>query len=365
MRLQLSVSPFLAPRDFSRSLAVYRALGVTLRTKRLRLVDLSDNAVGTKGIEACRDFLSGQDGLEEVTFSNCGLSAEACRSVSDLLLFRTPTRLSLLHFNNNMSGSGGGIAIADVVKGSSYLRDLRFSSSRCGVDGALAFAAALPCAPELRRIDLSDNTFNARGLAALSSAISSLSALEELNLGDTAAGNVGMAALAAALIGGACSRTLRVLNVSSNELSVKGARSIARCVRRLEVLEALDASGNELGPAGARVIARAFGQRSSRRRVATLVSPDPLASIALEGNEIGSSAAVIVAKAAVEALPALASLRLAENSISADGMVSLRAALASAGKSTALDHFEPDDDADDEDDDDGDEGASESIDLPR
>ena len=68
------LADIIASKPEAEGLAVYRALGAALRTKRLRLVDLSDNAVGTKGVDACREFLSEQETLEDLTFSNCGLS---------------------------------------------------------------------------------------------------------------------------------------------------------------------------------------------------------------------------------------------------------------------------------------------------
>lgn len=332
---------------------MYRALGVALRTKQLRAVDLSDNAVGTKGIEACREFLSGQTGLEELTFSNCGLSAEACRAVSDVLLFRTPTRLRLLHFNNNMSGSGGGIAIADVVQASCDLLDLRFSSSRCGSEGALAFAAALPYAPRLKRIDLSDNTFNARGLAAISASLSGLAWLEEINLSDTAAGDQGIKSLTTALASSKCAATLRSLHIASNEITEVGARMVASSLKHFESLELLDLSGNELGSRGIRVVARGLEQRHSHRRVAGTSASDPLTVLILEGNDSGTQAALALARAVVSSLPALATLRLAENGISEAGASELREILSSAGMAGALVEFDADGDDEESADDDG------------
>ena len=53
------------------------ALGDALAGVQLREIDLSDNAVGPKGVEACRAFLANQLALERLLFCNCGISAEA------------------------------------------------------------------------------------------------------------------------------------------------------------------------------------------------------------------------------------------------------------------------------------------------
>jgi Ran GTPase-activating protein 1 len=83
------LSDIIAGRPEAEGLRVYEVLGSALKDKSLTEIDLSDNAVGPKGIAACRELLSGQ---EKLYFCNCGISAEAAKSLSDLLLFRSPTQ---------------------------------------------------------------------------------------------------------------------------------------------------------------------------------------------------------------------------------------------------------------------------------
>jgi Ran GTPase-activating protein 1 len=175
-RLESAVlADIIAGRPEAEGLAVYRALGAALAGVQLREIDLSDNAVGPKGVDACRAFLAGQAALPRLFFCNCGISAEAARSIADLLLFRTPTQLRTLHFHNNMSGNGGALAVADVVAASPHLADFRFGSSRGGNDGGVALAAALAAAGgSLRRVDLEDNTFGVRGARALGATLGAL-----------------------------------------------------------------------------------------------------------------------------------------------------------------------------------------------
>jgi Ran GTPase-activating protein 1 len=345
------LADIIASKPEAEGLAVYRALGSALKSSRLRHVDLSDNAVGTKGVDACHDILASQESLEEILFCNCGISAEGCRSIADLLLFRSPTQLRLVHFHNNMSGSGGAIAIADVVRGSPRLEDLRFSSSRCALDGVLAFAAALPSAPALRRLDLSDNTFGVRGLTALGSALSGLTRLEHINLSDTAAGDKGTAALCAALKASNAVSVLQTLGLAANEITAVGAKAVAACVRQLGALRVLDLADNELEAAGARSLARALAGRSAARPPG---GTDPLAEVFLNGNSIGGGAAVAVAASVAACLPSLVALRLADNGISEGALQNVRGALAAGGKAGVLDEFEADEGADDEEEEDED-----------
>lgn len=86
------LSDIIAGRPEAEGLRVYEVLGAALKDKHLVEIDLSDNAVGPKGVQACRELLTSQESLERLYFCNCGISAEAAVSISELLLYRTPTR---------------------------------------------------------------------------------------------------------------------------------------------------------------------------------------------------------------------------------------------------------------------------------
>ena len=58
-----------------------------------------------QGINACRGVLEGQEDLERFFVNNNGLSASATHAIVEILTFRTPTKLKVLHFFNNMSGT--------------------------------------------------------------------------------------------------------------------------------------------------------------------------------------------------------------------------------------------------------------------
>jgi Ran GTPase-activating protein (RanGAP) involved in mRNA processing and transport len=120
----------------------------------LRSIDLSDNALGEKGLRACSTLLSGAAVLEKLYLCNNGLSKEACAALADILLAPLPgakapratTMLTTLNFFNNMSGSGGGVALAPLVRRSPALADFRLASTRCAAEGFVPLCAALRCA---------------------------------------------------------------------------------------------------------------------------------------------------------------------------------------------------------------------------
>jgi len=60
------------------------------QSKQLKSINLSDNALGPKGVEACKEMLTGQNDLERLFLCRNGVSAEAMHTLADLLLFRGP-----------------------------------------------------------------------------------------------------------------------------------------------------------------------------------------------------------------------------------------------------------------------------------
>ncbi|KAF2325185.1 hypothetical protein GH714_024985 [Hevea brasiliensis] len=195
----------------------------------LRYLNLSNNALGEKGVRAFGSLLKTQNNLEELYLINDGISEEAARAVCELI--PSTEKLKVLQFHNNMTGDEGAIAIADIVKLSTMLEDFRCSSTRIGSDGGVVLAGALGKCSHLRKLDLRDNIY--------------------LNLEDD-----GAEALANALKESAPS--LEVLEMAGNDITAKGASSLADCIAAKQFLSKLNLSENELKDEGAILIAKAI-----------------------------------------------------------------------------------------------------------
>lgn len=367
-----NLADIIAGRPEAEGLAVFRVLGAALGRKRLRELDLSDNAVGPKGVEACREMLSLQEELEVLSFNNCGISAEAMRSIADILLFRVPTRLKMLHFSNNMSGSGGAIALADVVAASPMLEDFRFASSRGGGPGAVALAQALATTRRLRRLDLHDNIFAAEGGAALAAMLRGPASanLLELDVSDILLRNSGVKALASSLVRSECAGRLQVLGLAANEISGPvGAAAVSRLLRRLTGLRVLRLEENELESDGVRAVAAALPLRARHfaRAAAIGGGADPLAVLNVASNAAGGAAIVRLAAAAGRHLPSLEGLDVRENEeVAGQHVKAAREALGAAHAALLVDEDQEEGEAgsDDEDDadDEGDAAGEEPVD---
>jgi Ran GTPase-activating protein 1 len=196
-KLQVAdLSDIIAGRMTDVGLSVLNTISKALQQcPTLTEVDLSENALGPRGVAACRPLLSSVESLKKLTFNNDGLSKEAMNEIRDLLLFRgpdSPTVLEKLHFWNNMSGDGGATAISSVILQSPDLSDFRLSSTRCGSEGGADLVKALSTRTNLQKIDLADNTFGSGVAPLLGPLISNNRNLMHLNLSDLSLDNEGV-----------------------------------------------------------------------------------------------------------------------------------------------------------------------------
>jgi Ran GTPase-activating protein 1 len=355
------LADIIAGRMEAEALVVLQTLCDALGHLDLREVDLSDNALGEKGVRCCEAILRDKRCLEALWFNNNGISAECAAVIVEIVTSTCPTKLKLFHFHNNMSGPAGAASLATIVRCSPELRDLRFSGTRCLTAGSLAMAegvAALvaqqvgagPGHGLFVSLDLADNCFGEEGSALLARAIGAgQPALRVLVLRDAGLGNGGAAAVCDALAGTA--QGLATLELSGNEITEGGMGAVAACAAAKAQLVTLGLEENEMGSAGACVLAAALAS-------APTAPATTLAHLSLGSNEMGSGGALAVAKA-LGGFSALSSLGLNGNMFSAARLAELRAVLAANGHAAALgeEPFDENDESGDEDDEgsDGDE----------
>ena len=96
---------FIAGRGEDKALQVMAIFSSVLQGCVLRTLNLSDNALGEKGVRAFGFLLKSQKTLEELYFMNNGISVEDARAICELL--PSVERLRVLHFHNNITGDEG------------------------------------------------------------------------------------------------------------------------------------------------------------------------------------------------------------------------------------------------------------------
>jgi Ran GTPase-activating protein (RanGAP) involved in mRNA processing and transport len=193
-------------------------------------VHVSDNALGVKGVNACRPVLVGKN-MQRVYFCNNGMSAEAAALIGEIIAESKPP-LTLMHFFNNMSGNGGGFALGKLISScGATLTDIRFSATRCMAEGCAALLESMDAVQTLINLDISDNNFGAASKTNKNGELLArcvgkhVGTLRSLNLRDCGLGQQAVdglvAGLRAQVKADAPAPALRVLDLSGNELTPK------------------------------------------------------------------------------------------------------------------------------------------------
>jgi len=265
----------IASRPEAEGLKTFETLGAVLKTKTLFDLNLSDNAVGAKGVASLTPLLQACTSLHRLAFNDCGMSSEAVRSVCEFVTAKAPTHLTSIEFFNNMAGGGGAAAAGDIVLASPAMQHVRFASTRGDREGGEALGHALATAKQLRSVDLSDNTFGHECGVALAGGLLQQSHLDTLKLGDITLENEGLLAIASKLLAGVqcgvgAGMTLRHLDISFNELDSDSMPAVAALVARLPSLETIIMDGNELYAAGAAELTSALEARAEGAFAGTL-----------------------------------------------------------------------------------------------
>ncbi|XAR61205.1 hypothetical protein NMG60_11034844 [Bertholletia excelsa] len=305
---ELDLSDFIAGRPENEALEVMNIFSSALEGCELMSLNLSNNALGEKGIRAFGSVLKSQNNLEELYLMNDGISEEAAKALSELI--PSTKKLRILQFHNNMAGDIGAIAISELVKQSPMLEDFRCSSTRIGPEGGVSLVKALGTCTHLKKLDLRDNMFGVEPAVALGKALSGFSDLTELYLSYLNLEDEGSKALADALTKSAPS--LEVLDIAGNDITVEAVPALAACIAAKEFLTKLNLAENELKDDGAIMIAQALEDGHCQ-----------LTEVDLSMNSIRRAGARVLAQA-VAGKPGLKLLNLNGNFISDKGVDELK-----------------------------------------
>nr|CCG20338.1 Ran GTPase activating protein 2 [Solanum sparsipilum] len=251
---EVDLSDFVAGRNEAEALDVMNIFSEALEGSNLKLLNLSDNALGEKGVRAFGKLLQSQTNLEELFLMNDGISQEAANAVCELV--PSTEKLKVLHFHNNMTGDEGAVAIAEIVKRSPLLEDFRCSSTRVGSEGGSVLCEALGMCSHLKKLDLRDNMFGPEVGLVLCKALSKHENLTEIYLSYLNLEDEGAIAIANSLKDSAPS--LAVLEMAGNDITAEAASAIASCIAAKQLLAKLSLGENELKDEGAIQIAKAL-----------------------------------------------------------------------------------------------------------
>lgn len=371
------VSDVIASRMEKEGLQVLTSLSDAFSCSKLIEVDLSDNALGSKGITACATLLGGSasiDSLERLSLCNNGLSETSMEEVAEILTSKSSSssciaaRLTKIHFFNNMSGDGGCKSFAKILSNCTQLRDVRFSSTRANAEGSGVFIRAMEVLASsandggaggfkldnLTRLDLADNTFRNCG-DILSKALTCCPNLVYVNLKDCVLDEAGVRSVCSALVEAQC--PLVHLDLSGNEIPPDVVDSVVALLQDDKIGDSIRCLGLEdceMTSAGVRRIARACASTTGG-------AGSSLEEINLEGNECGKiGAAALIESVETGGLPNLKIIRLDRNMFPSDSVDALNTAFGS--KLVEMEDNDDDDDVDEDFDDECDGDVDELAD---
>ncbi|XP_073053636.1 RAN GTPase-activating protein 2-like [Primulina eburnea] len=346
----VDLSDFVAGRPEAEALDVMTIFSEGLEGSHLKYLNLSDNALGEKGVRAFSMLLQSQTELEELYLMNDGISEEAARAVSELV--PSTQKLRVLHFHNNMTGDTGAVSISKILRRCPLLEDFRCSSTRVGSEGGIALSEALSGCTNLKKLDIRDNMFGVQAGIKLSEALVKHEYLTEIYLSYLNLEDVGATAIADALKETAPS--LEVLEMAGNDITAEAAPSLASCIAKKMALMKLNLSENDLKDDGVLLISKVLG-----------VEHDQLKEVDMSQNSLRRAASRTLAQALVNK-PSFKLLNINGNFISDEGIDELKDIFKeNPDKLGPLDENDPDgEDFDDEDSgDEEDEGEQDELEV--
>lgn len=346
---EVDLSDFIAGRPEAEALEVMSMFSAALSGSELRCLDLSNNALGEKGVRAFDRLLSSQNNLEELYLMNDGISEEAAKAVCELI--PSTKKLKILHFHNNMTGDEGAIAIAGLVKESPILEDFRCSSTRVDSEGGVALSEALGTCTHLKKLDIRDNMFGVEAGVALSKSVPVFVNLTEVYLSYLNLEDEGALALVNALKDSASK--LEVLEMAGNDISSEAAPAFAACITAKKLtLTKLNLSENELKDEGAIVIAEALEDEFGR-----------LTEVDLSTNGIRRAGARRLSQAVV-GKPGFKLLNINANFISDEGIEDVKEIFKGFSNVLGpLDENDPEGEEYNDDEDDAEDGGDKETEL--
>jgi len=217
------------------------SFGGLAQNKSLLELDLTRSHLASGAIEALRESLPDNRGLESIKFEQCFLNDADLAGIVDSLYDHPSVRQ--LDFSQNSAHSRALEAIADLLASKeSSLTSLNLNSQLLGEGEELDLAslakavAALKTNTSLRKLDISGNKYSDAAVDALVACLSKNSTLRTLEVNDSHISKRGITIFAKNLPGFA---SLKVLNIAGNEFGEEAAECLVRGLKYNRILESL------------------------------------------------------------------------------------------------------------------------------
>lgn len=149
----------------------------------MRVIDLSNNAVGPNGSQALSGYLKNATGLRVFHINNCGLGIQGATTIAEALK-EGKVDLEVISMGRNRLEDKGATAIASALAEMKSIREVHLFQNVIREGGMVPLLEALAGKPELHTLDISDNFINEKSIDAFCSFLEKTPSLKNLNISD-------------------------------------------------------------------------------------------------------------------------------------------------------------------------------------
>ena len=182
-----------------------------IENSALRVLDMSDNAIGTDGAKAIANSLAMNSSLEVLNMNNNSITQNGAIAIADYLAKNAS--LEMLKIDGNCIGSVGARAIANSLEQNTTLNILCMNDNAICPNGATAVAEMIQKNTSLEFLDISNNSIDDSGTTQIANSLTHNASLWELHMNNNFIGKDGAKAIAANLSN---NRKLRSLAIADN-----------------------------------------------------------------------------------------------------------------------------------------------------
>ena len=244
-------------------------------------IDVSRNNIGS-GSRKLFDAIATHSVIKSLKIDANGITCGDCESLRNMLLDNT--KLQLLSLSRNYISHKGSKYITEGLKGNVVLRHLNLSTQLSndkapgiGPDGAKHFSDCLKNGMVLESLDLSSNNIGSKGAEVIADALKSQistywGSLQKLDISSNRLGRKGARALAPGL---AANKTLVEINLSDNNLGEMmtfekdptGIYFICKALKKNATIRVLNLSENNMSNRGATLVSEMLQVNSTLARL--------------------------------------------------------------------------------------------------
>ena len=247
------------------------AEALQLNTTLVKL-DISCNMLSDNGALSFTNCLKINCILQELKLSQNRITSNGAMAIAEAI--RLNTTLMKLDISCNTLSDEGAAAISECLKVNNTLKELNISNNEITNVGATKIAEALQSNVSLTKLDISNNTLSIKGASAISDCPKNNKTLQELNISSAVLASSNRASDEEIFINLSPSNTLQydILNIFHvNKLDISNntvcSGVISSCIKNNEFLQDLNISENQITSNGARSIAEAIAVNSRLRRL--------------------------------------------------------------------------------------------------